>query len=133
MNKKRAISILECLIGMTIFLIAIFPIWDLMNSAYGTINVTNDDLVANIVSTCLISEYGNKDYVELSGMIPSSPLSENNIYDTNINAEVIITKKTSELNYYDFIEIEIKLKQKVIKPKPKINEFKYTVSVPRVY
>ncbi len=134
-KKKNAFTILECLIGMTIFLLAIIPLWELMQSSFSNITVTNDDLVVNIVSSCLISEFSNKSYIELEDLrnTLTLPYTESKIYDTDIDVVLTITPKTAESNYYDFMEIGIKLKQKVRKPKLKIKEYNYTVMVPRLY
>lgn len=130
---ESGLTLTEIMIGLVIFLVFLIPIWNLYIHSYGVIQVSKDELLTNIVSACLISEFSNKTYTQLIKLNKDYPtgLVQNNIYDTVIEAKVEFIPNISPVDLYDYVEVKIQLNQRVLKPKPKIITFDYSVVVPR--
>ena len=131
--NKKGLTLTEIMIGIVLFLIFLIPLWNLYIHRYGIIQVSKDELLTNIVSACLISEFSNKPYTQLITLSKDHPngIEQKNIYDTVIKAKIDFNAVLNPADLYDYVEVKIILTQRILKPKVRIIEYKYSIVVPR--
>ena len=131
--NQKGLTLIEIMIGIVLFLIFLIPLWNLYIHSYGVIQVSKDELLTNIVSACLISEFSNKTFPQLLKLKKKYPkgVEQDNVYGTLIKAKIDFTTLLNPSDLYDYVEIKINLSQRVLKPKVKLIEYRYSVIVPR--
>lgn len=134
---KRSVSIVECLVGMVIFIVAIMPLWTLMNDSYGQITVTVDDLMISIASSCLVNEISTMSFPELEKIMAKNIyIGKKNIYgieDLDVTIALKPVDSADNDMLYDFINVTITFIQMRKKPKLQERKFHYNIVVPRLY
>ena len=134
-NRKRGLTLAEIMIAIVIFLIFLIPIWNLYIQSYGNIQVSKDEMITNVVSACLVSEFSAKPYATLLELGKQHPngVKQQKIYGTQVDVEVLFNHQAAATDLYEYVEVKIHLSQQVLKPKPQLLEYKYSVVVPRYF